>query len=267
MTEALKHAQDAVLPHQQPTKVAEPSVRALDFPTPPVASQLASIVKGLLPFPLAVGRNQLNAPPEPASPERIAVIRLIGNDALRLRSRSAATRARHSHLRQRALGQGHFVRRGRREPNSQRNTFAIGQYHAFRALAALCFAHREAPFFAGKKVPSRKHSSQRNSPRWSSVPSNARHARNQTPCSSHWRKRRQQVEGLGYCLGSSRHGVPLRSTQRMPSTQARLSAAGRPRRRLPCGCGNKFAITAHCWSVSLMRVLNPSAGYRRKCLI
>jgi hypothetical protein len=165
---------------------------------------------------------------------------------------------RNPHLLERRLSQGHFVRRGRRQENSERYTLAIGQYHAFRALATLRFTDCGAPFFAGKKVASIKHSSQRNSPRWSNVPNKARQASNQTPRSSHCRSRRQQVAGLGYCGGRSRHRAPDFSTHRMPSTQARLSAAGRPRRCFFFPCGNKFLIVAHCRSVSLIRELKPS---------
>jgi hypothetical protein len=173
---------------------------------------------------------------------------------------------RNPHPLQCGLGQGHFVRRGRRQENSQRYTLAIGQYHAFRALATLRFTDCGAPFFAGKKVASIKHSSQRNSPCWSNVPSKARQASNQTPRSSHCRNRRQQVAGLGYCGGRSRHRAPDFSTQRMPSTHARLSAAGRPRRRFFFFCGNKFLIAAHCRSVSLIGELKPSLPIQRKCL-
>jgi hypothetical protein len=185
---------------------------------------------------------------------------------LRSHPRSSPLPSRNSHLLQRRLGQGHFVRRGRRQENSERYTLAIGQYHAFRALAALRFTNCGAPFFAGKKVASIKHSSQRNSPRWSNVPNKARQASNQTPRSSHCRSRRQQVAGDGYCGGRSRHRAPVFKTHRMPSTQARSSAAGRPRRCFFFPCGNKFFILAHCWSVSLIGELKPSLAIQRKCL-
>lgn len=61
MTEALKDAQDAVLPHLEPPEITEPSEGALDFPVPPVALQLATV---LVPFGSvipAVRRNQLDA--------------------------------------------------------------------------------------------------------------------------------------------------------------------------------------------------------------
>ena len=60
MTEALKHAQDAVLAHLQPTEVAEPSKRALDFPAPPIPPQLAAILVRLVSFVPAIRHNQLD---------------------------------------------------------------------------------------------------------------------------------------------------------------------------------------------------------------
>ena len=204
MTETLKHAQDAVLPHLEPAEVAEPGEGALDFPAPPIPPQLAAVLVRLLSFIPAVGRNQFDAASSQPPTQRIAIVAAIGDYPLRPHPRSSAPPAGHPHGGQGRLGQRHFVRRGRGEENSPRYTLAIGQCHGFRALAALRFTDREAPFFAGKNVASRKVSSQRKRPRWSSVPSRARQARSQTPRSSQRRSRRQHVAGLGYCGGKSR---------------------------------------------------------------
>ena len=257
MAEARKHAQDAVVPHLQPAEIPQPADGALDFPTAPIAPELPSIVKRL-PLPNPLWHNQVNTTPLPSPPQRIAIISTVCNDALRSHPRSSPLPPRNAHALERSLGQSYFVRRGRRQENSQRYTLAIGQYHAFRALASLRFTDCGAPFFAGKKVASIKHSSQRNSPRGSNMPNKVRHTFNQTPRSSHCRSRRQQVAGPGYSLGKLRHGAPVFNTQRIPSTQARSSIAGRPRRRLRFGCGNKFSIAAHCRSVSLIGELKPS---------
>src|SRR5581483_2708719 len=197
----------------------------------------------------------------------IAVVAAVGDDAPRPHPWPPAPAARHPHGSQGRFGQSHFIRRGRGEENSERYTLAIGQYHGFRPLATLRFTDCGAPFLAGKKVASRKVSSQRKRPRSSSVASNARQACNQTPRSSQRRNRRQQVAGLGYWGGKSRHRAPLRSTHRMPSTQARLSTAGRPRPLLRRGSGNKFWIAAHCRSVSLIRPFIIHAAIQHKYLI
>ena len=255
------------MPHLEPTEVTEPGEGALDFPAPPIPPQLAAVLVRLLSFIPAVRHNQLDAASSQPSAQRIAVVAAIGDDPLRSHPRPSTPPAGHPHGSQGRLGQGHLVRRGRGEQNSQRYTLAIGQYHGFRALAALRFTDCEAPFFAGKNVASRKVSSHRKRPRWSSVPSRARQASSQTPRSSHRRSRRQHVVGLGYCGGKSRHLAPDRSTHRMPSTHARLSAAGRPRRPVRRDSGNKSSITAHCRSVSLITPLKRNAAIQRKYLL
>ena len=107
-----------------------------------------------------------------------------------------------------------------------------------------------ALFFAGAKLPSTEHSSQRIFWRWLSSVRNARHSAKSTPVSSHRRSRRQQVVALPYLGGSSLHGAPVQRTHRMPSKHRRESARGQPPwgRRFSRGrCGR---IRSHCGSVS-----------------
>jgi hypothetical protein len=266
MEKALIDAQQAVVTNCQSAKVTEPGVRPFDFPAAFIAPQLASIVKGFFVFVPAVGSNQLDPALFHASPQRIAVVAFIGNDALRFGAWPSAP-ARYFNPCERGFGESYFVRRGRREECSQRNTFAVDQYHPLRALAALGFADGIAPFFAGAKLPSMNVSSQRNSPRRSSVPSRVRQASSHTSRSSQSRSRRQQVTPLGYRLGMSRHRAPVRSTQSMPSKQTRFEAQGRPlpsRRRL--GSGSKSLTFSHCSSVSIMGIVNVNAGSAQKYL-
>ncbi len=266
MEKALIDAQQAVVTHHQSPIVAEPGIRAFDFPATSVAPELATVIKGFLVFVPAVGSDQLDPALFHASPQRITVIAFIGNDALRFGAWPTAA-ARHSHPRERGFGESDFVRRGRRQECSQRNTLAVDQYHPLRAFATLGFSDGSAPFFAGAKLPSMNVSSQRNNPRWSSIASSARQASSHTSRSSQSRNRRQQVTPLGYRLGMSRHRAPLLSTQSMPSKQARFEAQGRPlpsRRRL--GSGMKSLILSHCSSVSIMGIVNVNAGSVQKYL-
>jgi hypothetical protein len=129
---------------------------------------------------------------------------------------------------------------------SQRNTFAVDHHHPLRAFAPLGFANPEAPFLAGAKLPSKKLSLQSSRPPWSSSERKARQILSHTSCSSHCRNRRQQVLAAGYCLGKSRQRAPVLSTQRMPSSTARLSAQGRPRLR---NFGNSGSTRSHCFSL------------------
>src|SRR5664280_3115645 len=160
-------------------------------------------------------------------------------------------------LRQRAFREPELGDLRGRKLRSDRYTLAVDHHHALRTFPATGFSDCRAPFFASTKVASRKASSQSSNFRSSNRASNACHARSHTPCSSHRRRRRQQVQPWGYSLGRSRHRAPTRRTQRMPSKQLRLEAQGRPRpsfRR--CGAGNKSSICFHCWSVSIMTTAN-----------
>src|SRR6202158_6440052 len=90
-----------------------------------------------------------------------------------------------------------FTGGGTFQPNSQRKTLTVDQYHPLRSLAPLGFTDCGAPFLAGAKLPSKKVSSHLSKPSPSSAPSSVRHAASQTPSSSHCFSRRQQVDGEG----------------------------------------------------------------------
>jgi hypothetical protein len=103
---------------------------------------------------------------------------------------------------------------------------------------------------AGMKLPSAKHSSQRNFC-WSlSWARKARPSFRSTPVSSHRLSRRQQVLGLPYRRGSSLHCAPVQRIQRMPSRQRRSSMRGRPPRGDTFGWGRWTWIASHCCFVS-----------------
>lgn len=266
MKKALIDAQQAVVAHGQSAIVAEPGVGAFDFPAASVAPQLASVIKGFLLLVPAVRSNQLDTALFQPAPQRITVVAFVGNDALRFRAWPSAP-SWHFHSRERGFGERDLVGRGRRQECSQRNTLAVDQYHPLRALAALGFSDRSAPFFAGAKLPSMNVSSQRNNPRWSSVPNSARQASSHTSRSSQSRSRRQQVTPLGYRLGMSRQRAPVRSTQSMPSKQARFDAQGRPlRSRRTLGSGSKSFTFSHCSLLSMMGLVNLDAGFAQKYL-
>jgi hypothetical protein len=138
---------------------------------------------------------------------------------------------------------------------SHRSTRAIDQKHPLRTLASLGLPDLDAPFFAGAKLPSTKHSSQRNFCRSFNSARNARQSRSSVPSSSQVRSRLQQVVGLPYRRGSSLHGAPVQRTQRMPSKHFRSSIRGRPPRGLGEWTGKCSARRAHCTSVSLRHAM------------
>ena len=225
-------------------------LRSFDDPSALVRSQFpADLIPPYLVAP-AVGRDQLDATSLPSLAQRVGVVTPIRDHPFRLLARPAFWPG-DADSGERGVRKRNFSRRGTFQPNSQRNTLTVSQYHPLCAFAALGFADCGAPFLAGAKLPSRKASSHRSSPSASSVPNNALQARNQTPCSSQCFNRRQQVEGEGKSAGRNRHAAPVCSIHRMPSKHARLDAHGRPRlsfRRR--GLGNSGSINSHCSSVN-----------------
>ena len=245
---------------QQPAELTQPGVGALHNPAPFVTSQFAPIfVAPFLVVP-AIGRNQFNRSLPQSLAQWVGIVGAVGDYALGLLPRPALGTGDADCL-ERGFRKRNFCRRGTFQPNSQRKTLTVDQYHPLRALAALRFTDGEAPFFAGAKLPSRKVSSHRSRPSASSAPRRARHASSQTPSSSHCCSRRQQVAGEGNSSGRNRHAAPVCRIHRMPSKQARFGAHGRPRlsrRRL--GSGNNGSMSSHCSSVnSFCRFFMPEA--------
>ena len=225
---------------QQSSELAKPGVGSFDDPAPLVAAQFAPIFVTPLLIVLPVRRDQLDAAFLQSLAQRIRIVGGIGNHPFRLLSRTAF-----------GLRNRDFVRRGTFQPNSQRNTLTVDQYHPLCPLAPLGFSDGRAPFFAGAKLPSKKVSSHFSRPSSSSAPSRVRHAFSQTPSSSHCLSRRQQVEGEGNSSGKNRHAAPVCRIHRMPSKHARFEAQGRPRlscRRL--GGGSMGSTSSHCSSVN-----------------
>ena len=235
---------------QDAAELTEPCIGALDLPPSFVASRFASVFISPLQAIIPVWGNQFDTSPFPSLCEQIGIISAIGNHPLRLLSRPAF-RSRDADLVERGVRKRNFCRRGTFQPNSQRNTFTVSQYHPLCAFTTLGFADCIAPFLAGAKLPSRKASSHRSSPFASNAPSNVRQALSQTPCSSHPFNRRQQVDGEGYSSGRKRQAAPVCRIQRIPSRQVRFDAGGRPRPSLRrFGYGNSGPTNSHCSSVN-----------------
>src|SRR5437667_4996548 len=227
-----------LMTHQQSSELAKPGVGSFDDPTPLVASQLTPILVAPLPIVLPVRYDQLDTAFLQSLAQRIRIVGGVGYHPFRLLPRTAFGLRNRDFL-ERGFRKRNFVRRGTFQPNSQRKTLTVDQYHPLCPLAPLGFPDGRAPFFAGAKLPSRKVSSHFSRPSSSSAPNNVRHAFSHTPSSSHCLSRRQQVEGEGNSSGKNRHAAPVCRIHRMPSKHARFDAQGRPRlsrRRL--GGGN-----------------------------
>ncbi len=236
--------------NEESAELTEPCVGALDDPASLVSPESPAVLVLPLLVVFPVRDDEVDAAFLEPLAQWIGVVGAVGDHALWLRSRSAFG-ARDFHFGERGFRKRNFSRRGTFEPNSQRKTATVDQYHPLRALAALGFTDCGAPFFAGAKLPSRNVSSHFSRPSPSSAPNSARQASSHTPCSSHCFKRRQQVAGEGYLSGKNLHAAPVCSTHRMPSRQARFDAHGRPRLSLRCfGSGSRGSISSHCRSLN-----------------
>jgi hypothetical protein len=239
-----------LMTNQQAAELTEPGIGSLHDPSAFVASHLAPV---FITPPLVVppvGRDQFDRPLLQPFAQRVGVVPSIGDYPFRFLPR-AAFGARDADLLKRGFRKRNFCRRGTFQPNSQRKTLTVDQYHPLRSLAALGFTDRVAPFFAGAKLPSRNVSSHFSRPSASSAPNRARHASSQTSSSCHCFSRRQQVAGEGNSSGRNRHAAPVCKIHRMPSKQARFDAHGRPRLSfLRRPSGNNGAINSHCSSVN-----------------
>jgi hypothetical protein len=239
-----------LMANQQSAKLSQPSVGSFHNPATFVTPQLPSVFIASVQVIIPVRHDQIDTTLSEPFSQRIGVVSPIRNYALGLLSRPTL-RLRDLDLGERGFRKRNFIRRGTFQPNSQRNTFTVDQYHPLCALATLSFSHRRAPFLAGAKLPSKKLSSHRSSPSASNAPRKRRQACSQIPFSSHCCNLRQHVEGEGKWSGKNRQAAPVCKIHKMPSKQARFDAHGRPRpSRRRFGFGNKGSSNSHCSSVN-----------------
>ncbi len=247
---------ETLMPDQQATEPSDPGEGPLDDPAPTVAAQFSTILmRGV--HVLALCRNDgLDASLTQPATQGVAVVPSIGDQPVGIPARwPRMMGSRYCNGGERLLEEAD-LRRGRRvQVCSQRSTRAIDQKHPLRTLPSLGLPDLEPPFFAGAKLPSAKHSSQRNFSRSFKSARKARHMLSSVPSSSHVRRRRQQVVGLPYRRGSSLQGAPVQRIQRIPSKHFRSSARGRPPRGLGGWVGTCSTRRAHCTSVSLRHAI------------
>ena len=175
---------------QQSAELPQPGVGSIDDPAAFVAAQFPAILVPPLLVVFPVWRNQFDPSPLPSLPQRVGVVAPVGDHPFRFLSQPAFW-LRNADFLGRGIRKRNFRRRGTFQPNTQRNTLAVSQYHPLRSLATLGFTDCGARFFAGAKLPSRKTSSRFSRPSPSSAPSKVRQALSQIPSSSHCFSRRQ----------------------------------------------------------------------------
>jgi hypothetical protein len=155
--------------NQQSTKPSRPRIGSFNLPTTFVALQLPAVFIAPHFVVLSVRRNQFDATPLPSLSQRVGVVAAIRDHPFRFLPRPAL-HSGDADFGERGVRKRNFCRGGTSQPNSQRNTFTVSQYHPLRALAAHDFTDCGAPFFAGAKLPSRKVSSHLSRPFSSSAP-------------------------------------------------------------------------------------------------
>lgn len=257
------HGREPFMTNQQPPKAAEPGHRALNDPAPFVAAQQAPVF--VAPGLVVVAIRHDDRDPAPAEPlaQRVAVIGAIRDQSGRRLAGTPGAGPRDTDGVQCRVDECDFGGAGRGDVYSQRYTLAVDHHHPLRALAALGFPDVRAPFFADTNEPSMNTFSHWIRPRASSWPRKVRHRRSQVPSSCHCRRRRQQVDPLGYPSGRSRHRAPVFNTQRIPSTTSRLLTRGRPPFTERRGRGRCGSILTHCASVSrTLRLATSTSGQR-----
>ncbi len=239
-------------------EVLKPADRAFDLPASSVATKLAPVLCGGFPAILSMWTNQFGAASGESSPQRIAVGRLVVNQAGRPSSK-------HTRFEKR-LNQRDFCRAGTGDGCCQRKPVSVAEHHGLGALTSFRLPHACAPFFAEEKVPSANDSSWAICPCRSSFRNSLAQAFSQSPASVQTFKRRQHVAGEGKCLGRSFQRAPLRSIQRIPSKQGRDATRGRPPSGPTGVSGNRSAIKYHCSSVSSKKgsVLDPAGDSTAK---
>jgi hypothetical protein len=242
-----------VVSYDESAAVAQPRKSAFHLVPTPVATKFSSILRRFLLAICTMRADKLYTLLSKTFSQWVRIVTTIGNETFGFVFGSTMSTSRHSYSFERLFDEFDF-RRGRRvQVVSQRNTLAVDHHHPLRSLASFGLSDAFAPFLAGAKLPSIKHSLQSSWPRSSSSARNARQASSQISCSSQSRNRRQQVEPLAYFLGTSSHGAPVRNTQSMPSKTLRLSIHGLPPRFDFLSFGSKGSILAHCSSVSFQR--------------
>lgn len=225
----------------QPSVVSDPRNRTLYFPSAFIPPQFSTILNLKSPLP-PMRRDKFYAILFQFVTQFLRIVGFITNQSFGLLT----------YLFKCFPGQFYLMWRGRVQGHSQRNTLAVCHHHKLRTLAPLGFADLDAPFLAGIKLPSIKHSLQSIWPFLSNLFINALQIFNQIPRFSQAFNLRQQVLGLGYLSGKSFHLAPVLKTHKIPSNTGRLSFHGRP---LLFNLGSNGFIAFHCLSVKYIALL------------
>src|SRR5215467_9549628 len=135
--------------NQQSAELSQPSIGPLHDPAALIPPELAPVFVPPTLIVLPIGHDQFDSAAAQSLAQRIGIVAAISDHPLRFLPR-AAFRARDTDFGQRGFRKRNFTRRGTFQPNSQRKTFTVDQYHPLRALAPLGFPDGRAPFSPGR---------------------------------------------------------------------------------------------------------------------
>ena len=177
MDEAEEVFEMAFVANHQAAEILQPSEEPLNLPSPAVTAQRATILSEVVTVGPMRG-DELDSLFEQRLIQPVAVVSHIADKPRR--------RVGHKSLFQRGRPQRYLVGRSTCDVRGERKTLSVRHCHELRALAPLGFADAQAPFFAGAKLPSMKHSSSLIPPRsyrsWARTSSTARNAPERTHC-------------------------------------------------------------------------------------
>jgi hypothetical protein len=152
----------ALIAHDEASEVPQPGKGPLHDPPPPIAAHLTPILVGGSAVSAAGRDNGLDAPPGQPGAQGVAVIAAIRNQALGPPARPPRlARPADGDRVEGPLEEPDRCRGCRVQGCSQRSTRAIDQNQPLDPLAACSRPDLRSPCFAGTKLPSAKHSSQR----------------------------------------------------------------------------------------------------------
>lgn len=202
--------------------------RECPFDDPPRAAEAAAVASAI-----SIGDQR----PDPALtqlvPMAFRIVAAVALEHVRFparRSRPAADRRHRIHEVQQ-LGDVRAIRGGQRR--DERNPVGVGKNMMLRPGLAAIGRVRSSffpPRIARSEALSTTARARSRRPRRRSSVSSTACKRFQTPARCHRTNRRQQVmpEPQPISRGSIRHGIPLRSTKRMPVSTARSGIGARP---------------------------------------
>ena len=227
----------------QLAKGSQPSMGALDHPT--MAPQ------PIIAFNAPTGDAVLDAMTPQMRPTARVVVALVGMQFCRPALRSTATAPNGWQRVNQLLENNRIVTIGTSDAEHHRDAPAVRDQKALAAELASVRGIRpgvRAPRGLGTLAPSTLARLKSSAPAPRNSASNSRCNRCHTPAACHSRSLRQQVMPLPNpsSWGKSSHGMPVRSTNKIPLSAARSESRGRPAPvLLTLGNGSSGSIRSH----------------------